>query len=349
MLPKIAATVLYNWFIKTKRAFPWRKSPNPYQVWVSEVMLQQTQSSRVVSFYERWMARFPDIHALALASIEEVFKYWEGLGYYSRARALHKAARLIVEKFEGKIPDEQEVLLSIHGLGPYTSAAICAFGFHKKIACVDANVFRVIARLFAISDDIQKASVQKNIRERAQLLLPEKEPWVISEALIELGACVCKKQPLCHECPVKQYCQSYKQGIQHSLPISSKKTTYEALFREVCVISSEAGFLLRKGKKGMPCAGLYEFPFFDCLEGGMDFEETMKKIESEFGLRPKYLGALDEEKQSFTRFRLRLYPKRFYACQVLPVPSCEWVLKEDMQKLTFASAHLRIVQQHIKI
>lgn len=216
-------TTFHYWFEKNKRDFPWRRNPSPYEVWVSEMMLQQTRASVVVAYYERWIRRFPDVHALAKASRDEVLKAWEGLGYYSRARNLHDGARKIIEEFNGRLPFEKEKLKAIKGLGPYTIGAILAFGFQKNEAAVDGNVMRVLSRYFLIEDDLRSSRTQKMIWNRAERIL-ERGTYKTSEALIELGATVCTaKKPVCVQCPLKRRCLAFAEGKQESLPNKSKK------------------------------------------------------------------------------------------------------------------------------
>lgn len=334
---------LTNWFLFHRRNFPWRKNPTPYQVWVSEVMLQQTQASRVVDFYERWMERFPDVMTLASASIEEVLKCWEGLGYYSRARLLHGASREIMQRFGGKIPDDPASLQSIKGLGPYTVGAILAFGFHKKAAAVDGNVMRVLARLFELPDDISKAKTVELFRKKAFDLLPDKEPHIVAEALIELGATHCRPKPTCASCPLQARCQSYQKSTQHLFPVKSQKVRYEVLYREVAVICCEGSYLLRQGKEGIACSGLFEFPYFSSSEGGMQEQEARDEIHSQLGLKVDFVEVLSTERQSFTRFRVTLYPKLYHCKKRHQVPDHQWYNQAEIQTLTFSSGHKRLL------
>lgn len=209
-MPSFNQKALVEWFNKQKRPLPWRKNPSPYAVWVSEVMLQQTQVAVVIPYFQRWMERFPTIQALAESSIEDAIKQWEGLGYYARAKNLHAGAKQVVANFDGELPSKVEALSRIKGLGPYTVGAIRAFAFHERSAAVDGNVLRFLTRYFAIEEDIAKIGTQKKITALAESLLPEKEPWVFAEALIEFGATVCKKAPLCFECPLNKSCAGLK-------------------------------------------------------------------------------------------------------------------------------------------
>ncbi len=334
---------LRNWFLQNRRDFPWRQNPSAYEVWISEVMLQQTQAARVVDYYKRWMKRFPSIEVLSHASIDEVLKLWEGLGYYSRARSILEAARDIRTRFNGKIPNDAASLSSIKGLGPYTVGAILAFGFHQKMAAVDANVVRVLTRFFEIKEDISKAKTVEHLRAVALSILPDKEPHIITEALIELGASICKKKPECALCPIKKACMGFQNGRQEEYPVKSQKIQYEALHRDVAVIICEEHCLVRKGKEGIACTGLYEFPYFDTKAEGNSSEWLQSQILQEFGLKTTFQQHLDEEKHSFTRFRVTLYPKLLTANEKRTIPGHEWHHQESLENLTFSSGHRRLL------
>lgn len=336
---------LRTWFLHNRRDFPWRDNPSPYQVWISEVMLQQTQAQRVIEYYKRWMKRFPTVRALALSSQDDVIKMWEGLGYYSRARALHAAAQDIVTRFNGNIPANAEDLASIKGIGPYTVGAILAFGFKQKIAAVDANVLRVLARYFAYDDDISKTKNHEKFRQAANSLLPDHEPHVIAEAFIELGAAVCTKRPSCLECPLKASCKSYQNGNQALYPVKSQKVAYQKLYRDVAVVECNGSFLVRPGKKGIACSGLFEFPYFEGNFGGALGDDVQKLLVEELELEAEFAYHMDEEEQSFTRYRVTLYPKLFKAKEKVVVAGCEWHTLKGLDKLTFSSGHRRIKSQ----
>ena len=343
-IQEISLEKLRFWFDQEKRDFPWRRNSSPYRVWISEVMLQQTQSARVIGYFEEWMRRFPTVENLAQATLDEVFKVWEGLGYYSRARSLHEAAKFLVSHFDGQIPQEVYELEQIKGLGPYTIAAIRAFAFHEKGAAVDGNVMRVLSRLFEIEEDVTLSKTQKKIRSLADSLLPEKESWVLAEAFIELGATLCKpKAPQCHRCPLQEECQAFLHGTQSSFPVKAKKTIYEALFREVAVIYSGEHILLKKGEPGKVMAGLYEFPYFDCEKGGLTHGMASKKLLDELSLETTFVQMLEDVKHSFTRFRVTLYPKIFSVATHKEVSGYSWQPLAIRDTLAFSSGHKRIL------
>jgi len=327
---------LHTWFKENQRPFPWREERTPYKVWISEVMLQQTRASVVVSYFLRWMARFPDVRALARATVEEVIKAWEGLGYYSRARNLHKGAQQIISNFDGRIPDSKEALATISGLGSYTIGAILSFGFQKRAAAVDGNVARVISRYFVIEENICSLKVRKKIEEHA-LSLPTQEPWITAEALIELGATVCLPKPRCSVCPLKPGCVGRQLGIAVSLPIKNKEKEITHLTRIVAVVESQGRILVRKEVAGKVMADLYEFPYFE--------EASISELERLLGFKVEKLGGLKEIVHTFTRYKARLFPYLLKAAAPTEVAGGVWVLREKLLDLPFSAGHRKIAEQ----
>lgn len=330
---------LSDWFRQNRRDFPWRANPTPYKVWISEVMLQQTRASVVVAYFEKWMELFPDIKSLAEAPIEQVIKAWEGLGYYSRARNLHRGAHQIVERFHGEIPSTREELMSIRGLGPYTVNAILSFGFHKRAAPVDGNVTRVVARLFAIEENVCKQSVKKKIAYGAEAILPPDEPWITAEALIELGATICTPKPRCEICPLARNCLGKEKALL--LPIKNEEKKVTHLKRAVMILEAEGKILVKKGEAGKVMADLYEFPYFE-MEELWPSKKLEQAIESAFGIKPKIVKKLPLVAHTFTRYKATLYPYQFQLSILIELPGYEWVERNDLSKLPFSSGHRRI-------
>lgn len=328
------ADALKEWFVLNQRDLPWRDQPTPYAVWVSEIMLQQTQVSVVKDYFIRWMSLFPTIEALASASLEEVIKAWEGLGYYSRARNLYLGAQYLVEHHEGKLPSTKDALAEVKGLGPYTIGAILSFAFYQREAAVDGNVIRVLARYFAIEDDIQKSQTRKQIWALAESILPRREPWIVTEGLIELGATVCTRDPKCFICPIKQGCLAYREGMQKQLPKNGKKTAITLLERDVFVIVHGREVLLKKGEEGKIMASLYEFPYRDKKEEGFLFLFPAEQ-----------LGVLPKVVHHFTRYKAELYASLWKAKQRTLIPDYDWFSWEEVQKLPFSSGHRKILKE----
>ncbi|MEM8727459.1 MAG: A/G-specific adenine glycosylase, partial [Chlamydiota bacterium] len=259
--PPFASEKLRQWFFLNRRSLPWRENPSPYEVWVSEVMLQQTRVDVVIPYFKKWIDRFPTVSSLAAAPIETVIKVWEGLGYYSRARNLKQGAEYLCREHRGELPDSYSMLQAVKGLGPYTIGAILSFGFKQKFPAVDGNVLRVLSRFFAVEDPIDKGKTQTRIRELCLSILPDDEPWIIMEALIELGALVCQKKAKCHQCPLSRRCSGKSKA--HLLPNKSRREKTVHLHRDVAVIYSGKELLLQKGETGKVMADLWEFPYFD--------------------------------------------------------------------------------------
>lgn len=314
---------LTNWFREVKRDFPWRGSPTPYEVWVSEIMLQQTRAEVVVDYYLSWMEKFPTLEALASSSEEIVIKAWEGLGYYSRARNLLKAARLIVEM--GGFPDTREGLEKLPGIGPYTAGAILSFAFKKRGVALDGNVKRVASRLFYR---------EEGLSEGVEAFLPEKEPHVAMEALIELGALICKKEPLCKECPLQGSCESYRLGEVTAFPKPKEKKKMIRLYRHLYCITNGEALFLQKGGEGKVMADLWQFPYIEVHEEMFHTPPPLMGME--------LLGYLDEEEHKFTKYQAFLRPLFLYS-STAPFQG-EWVPIEEVKRLPFSSGHRRVLR-----
>jgi len=335
---------LRRWFFLSRRHLPWRENSSPYAVWVSEIMLQQTQVAVVIPYFERWMTLFPTVKALAEAPLDQVIKTWEGLGYYSRARNLHAGARMLLENHGGELPEDPIALQKIKGIGPYTVGAIRSFAFKQKAAAVDGNVLRVLARYYAIEEAIDKSATRLQIEKLTQSILPEKEPWIVMEALIELGALVCQKKPLCKSCPLNGSCLAYKEERTGELPVKGKKIPTTLLHRLVNIIESEGMVLLRKGEKEKVMADLFEFPYIEALDPIIEGTSFQGQIEKEMGLSLSYQTRMPQVSHSFTRYKALLYPQLWRAKQALPVQGFEWVSVKELSSKPFSSGHRRILK-----
>ncbi len=334
---------LIKWFKCNKRDLPWRDNPTPYQVWVSEIMLQQTQVAVVIPYFLRWVERFPTVEALAKADIEEVIKLWEGLGYYSRARNLHEGAREVHRSYGGQLPSDAKELAKIKGIGPYTLGAILSFAFKQKAAAVDGNVIRVLTRYFGIENDISQPATVKMIWKNAESILPDVEPWVFNEGLIELGATVCSKKPNCQRCPLQATCKGFQRGIAQDLPVKNKKVKSIDLFRDVAFIECGEDVLVRRAGKGEIMQDLYEFPFRGLLEGVSSREDTIKWARETLGLAVEFIAELPTVSHGFTKYRVKLFPSKFHARKKLLVEGYQWINKNKLTELPFNSGHKRVL------
>jgi len=233
---------LLAWFRRYRRDLPWRRTKDPYRIWLSEIMLQQTRVAAVIPYYERFLERFPDIHALAAAPQEEVLRLWSGLGYYSRARNLHRAAQEIVAKHGGIFPRAAKDALELPGIGSYTAAAILSIAYGAKHAVLDGNVARVLARLRAVQGDLRDAKRWQSLQESVNALLDPQSPGDWNQAMMELGATLCAPQaPQCLLCPVAQFCQARKLGLADLLPARRKKRATEKIALAAAVLLDPRG------------------------------------------------------------------------------------------------------------
>ncbi|MBE6456212.1 MAG: A/G-specific adenine glycosylase [Alphaproteobacteria bacterium] len=260
--PTILAEQLLNWFYQNGRDMPWRVKgkahPNPYAVWISEIMLQQTTVKTVVDYFQRWMHRFPTIESLAQADLQEVLLYWQGLGYYTRAKKIHECAKLLINEYNGKIPNKRELLLKLPGIGPYSASSICAFAFNQPETVVDGNVIRVIARLCGLTHAVTK----EEIYHLAIQITPDNNGADYASAIMDLGATVCMpNNPQCKICPWKEKCIAYKKHLTESIPLIEKPTK-KIKKGFVYLIQNENGdfYIEKRQGKGL-LSGLYEFPW----------------------------------------------------------------------------------------
>jgi A/G-specific adenine glycosylase len=322
---------LVDWFLDVKRDFPWRKNPTPYAVWVSEIMLQQTRAGVVIPYFTRWMGKFPDIQSLARAEISDVMKTWEGLGYYRRAKNLHQGALFIVENHGGLLPHSKEALLKIPGIGRYTAGAILSFAFSQKAPAIDGNVLRVLSRYFLIEENIDQEKTKKQIELKAEEFLGDEKPWVVAEALIELGALVCLPKPNCPECPLNRSCKALKAGKTEELPIKNPKEKPIALKRAVFVFKREGKILVRQVEEGKVMGGLYEFPYVE-----FDFFRNVKALY-------KSKRKLPIQKHTFTKYKATLHPFLIELESHESIPfEGEWIEIKDLSTLPFSSGHRKI-------
>jgi A/G-specific adenine glycosylase len=277
------------------------------------------------------------VRSLAQASEQEVLKMWEGLGYYSRARHLHTAARYFLEQHDGIIPSQRRDLEKVKGLGPYTIGAILSFAFHQRAPAVDANVARVLARYFCIQEDISKSDIQKKLWQIAEDILPDGEPWVVVEGLIELGATVCMRRAKCDLCPLNKGCMALSNGMQDLIPLKEKNKEIILIKRHVFVIQYGREVLLGKGASGAVMAGLYEFPY--CEIG----EDPAAHARARFPFTLVFERELKEQTHSFTRYRAQLFPALWKALEKKQIEEYDWVPWEKVQDLPFSSGHRRIL------
>lgn len=315
---------IIDWFNQHKRDLPWRNSNDPYQVWISEIMLQQTQVDVVIDYYLNWMKKFATLKELADAQEDDVIKAFSGLGYYSRARNMHKTAKICLKMHGGKIPNDKKELLNLPGIGSYTAGAILAFGFKQKASAVDGNVLRVMSRLLGFFDPIDLLKTKVMVEKILDDNLPENDPEIVMEGLIELGACICKKKPECHRCPVKGYCIAFQNKTTHLLPVKSKKTKQVVINKLAFILKSENRYYVDKKMESEWNAGLFEFP--ENLPG-----QFVVKREKKLKPITAYI----------THHKLIISPI-FQEVDRHHFNSNNWKTLEEMNELPFSSAHRKI-------
>lgn len=299
---------LLAWFQKNQRPLPWRKTYEPYQVWISEIMLQQTQVKTVLPYFQRWMKALPTIESVAKASEDRVLKLWEGLGYYSRARNIQKAAKIIVKKSEGKFPPEHEAILSLPGIGKYTAGAIASIAFNQDYPVVDGNVIRVVSRLLNFKKNVRQPQHLKFIWKWAGELFPMGHARQYNQALMELGALICKPQaPLCHACPLKKHCSSYQKGNQNNLPYLGRRPVTESIQVALAVIRRGKKVFIQKRPSFGLMPGLWEFPGGKINAHEKPERAVVREIQEELGIRLKNIRPLTTIDHGYTRFKVRLY------------------------------------------
>lgn len=269
---------LILWYISNKRDLPWRNSHDPYHIWVSEIILQQTRVAQGLSYYIRFIEAFPTIKNLAEAPQEQILKLWQGLGYYSRARNMHNAAKQIMENFRGQFPQSYEELLVLKGVGEYTAAAVASLAFNEPVAVVDGNVIRVIARLFGIEEAVDKPSTLKDIKTIARELLDKEKPAMHNQAIMEFGALQCVPvNPDCHSCILNNKCLALKNKLVPKIPFKSQKLKIRNRFFYYLVINSNMGIYFQRRGSGDIWEGLYEFPLIETNEPA-DPKDLQEKI-----------------------------------------------------------------------
>lgn len=267
---------LVRWYTVNKRELPWRETTDPYQIWISEIILQQTRVVQGVEYFNRFMGRFPDVTVLAEAPEDEVMKYWQGLGYYSRARNLHVAAKEIVSRFGGVFPKEYRDVLGLKGIGEYTAAAICSFAWKQPYAVVDGNVYRVLSRVLGIDTPIDSSQGKKEFTLLAQELLDLRHPDLYNQAIMDFGAIQCTpKSPDCIHCPLQNQCVAYCHGRVDALPVKTGKTIVKPRYFNYLHIHCQGMNLLARREAKDIWQNLYEYPLIE-TEQAMDFADLQR-------------------------------------------------------------------------
>ncbi len=299
---------LLEWYRLNGRQLPWRTSPHPYAVWVSEIMLQQTRVETVIPYFERWMRRFPTLQALAEASQQEVLQAWEGLGYYSRARSLHRAAQIVVREYGGQLPRSLEALQSLPGIGPYTAGAIASIAFGLDVPGLDGNVRRVFSRLFDLTTAADTPSGERFLLDLVTAHLPDGQAGDYNQALMDLGALIClPKKPLCLSCPLNNLCLAYARGVQEQRPVLKPRAVVPHYTVTAGILRRNGHVLLAQRPAGGLLGGLWEFPGGK-QEDGEDLPACLRReLQEELGVDVEVGQRVGVFRHAYTHFRITLH------------------------------------------
>lgn len=323
-----------KWYDEGHRDLPWRRTRDAYRIWISEIMLQQTRAETVVSYYERFLSRYPTVRDLAQAKEEELLKSWEGLGYYSRARSLKKAAQMIVDQYAGALPADVEKLRALPGIGDYTSGAIAAIAYGIPAAAVDGNVERVICRYDAVTQTVGTPAVRRRIAARAQELVPVDRPGAFANAMMEMGATMCTpKNPKCLICPVRESCRGFAQGIAQDLPVKPKRKAQRVEERAVLLVfCGDRVLVVRREEKLL--GGLFVFP--DVL-GAHEPAALCAHMEA-LGVPCAYDAMLGHARHVFTHLIWEMDLHALAAQRRADVPGGMWVTGKELSALPLPTA-----------
>ncbi len=307
---------LLAWYDRQAIELPWRNQLDAYRIWLAEIMLQQTRVTTVIEYYRRFLAAFPNVQALAAASLDHVIKQWEGLGYYSRARNLHRAAQAVVNEYGGEFPVTAATLQTLPGIGRYTAAAVASIAFNEPVAALDGNVMRILARLYDYDGELGQPAADKQLNEWSQTLLDRQRPGDFNQALMDLGRTVClPRNPTCAQCPIQKYCRAFSLQTQHLRPVKKQKAPLPTVRAAAALLrDTQARILLVQRPPTGLLGGLWTLPGGAC-ETDESYTDCLRRVlPAEFGLTVNVLNELATAQQTFTHFHLHL---RAYDCALM--------------------------------
>ena len=345
---KYFSRALMAWYKKNARDLPWRRTKDPYKIWISEVMLQQTTVATVIPYYLRWVKEFPTVKSVADAPIEKILKSWQGLGYYTRAKNIHRCSKIICEDFNGKLPSDTWLLRKLPGFGPYTTGAVLSIAFGKRHTIIDANVRRVVMRQCAIkgfADTSHDEQIDKFLKEQ----LPFKDIGSFNQALMELGALVCRnRQPLCVACPVRDGCLAYKKGIQEITP-QPKKKVIKTVNAVIGVLENKGKYFIQKRPPKGLLADFWEFPGGK-VEKGEELKRALaRELKEELGIEIISARHLMDVSHFYTEFRVNL---SVWFCKPKTFPMVDknhrWVGPNEFSRFPMPSGSAKIVGRLLK-
>jgi len=323
-------TKLMQWYKKEARVLPWRSDPTPYKVWISEIMLQQTRVDTVIPYFFRFIAEVPSVRELAMIEEEKLLKLWQGLGYYNRALNLKKAARMIIENFDGEIPSDMKALVTLPGIGIYTAGAIASIAFGKAVPAIDGNVLRIIARMTASRQDIGNPKTKKLFEPVVTALIPARKPGDFNQALMDLGATIClpNGEPKCAECPVQECCEAYRQGLTSEIPEIQVKKARRIEKKTVFLIAYQNKFALRKRDEKGLLPNLWEFPN---VEGHLTLEQCVQVLNG-LGITACEISELPPSKHIFTHLEWQMKGYFVHVPGLTNATMFVWAAKDEISK-----------------
>ncbi len=342
--------VLLDWYQDHHRDLPWRETSDPYRIWVSEVMLQQTQVATVLPYYHEFLIRFPNIARLASANLQEVLKAWEGMGYYARARNLHKAAGIVLAKNNGRLPKTWQDFRELPGVGDYIAAAVLSIAFDRPYAVVDGNVKRVISRFFAMEAPVNRPSSKNIYQQAASELLDPHQPGIYNQAMMELGAMICKpRNPGCTACPVKFGCLAYQSGRVADFPRKIKRKATPEYRIAVGIVFKNGRVLITRRKPEGLLGGLWEFPGGKIRKGEMAETACIREIKEEVNLTVGIDSHLSHVRHAYTHFKIRM---EVFCCSHVSgrvrlngPADHRWIKLEQLQNYPFPKANHKFLSQ----
>jgi len=340
---------LLRWYAGHARDLPWRHTRNPYFIWVSEIMLQQTQVETVIPYYGRFLAKFPSLKTLAEAGTDQVLKSWENLGYYSRARHLHAAAKETVARWGGRLPQNRKDLLGLPGIGEYTAAAILSIAFDEPVAAIDGNVTRVISRLFALREPLGFSASRQKIRDLADQLLSKRHPGLFNQAVMDLGAAVCTpRNPSCPSCPLRDLCMAEKLGLQEKIPVSMKKPTllHKHMTAAILLDRKKRVLMVQRPASGL-LGGLWKFPGGERRAKEASEKALARTVREELGVSVRVQKSVALVKHAYTHFRVTFHVYRCAMDQGRPKAAEKhrwmWASEEELQRLALSKGERKIL------
>lgn len=339
-----------DWFRDAARDLPWRSTDDPYRIWVSEIMLQQTQVTTVLEYYDDFLEQFPTVETLAAADQDEVLKAWEGLGYYARARRMHRAAQMIVDDFDGRLPHDAETLQSLPGIGEYTAAAIASFAFDARIPVVDSNVLRVVCRLENIGTPVDRTDTQRRVEHYVEeAIKTASDPAAFSEGLIELGAMICTpRDPDCPACPVCEDCRAFEQETVDEVPVTGERPDRPHYEVTAGVLWEDGEVLIARRPEDRMLGGLWEFPGGKQEDGESLREALRREFQEELGVEIEVGDKITKVPHEYSHLSINLHA--FWCRRVAGDPESregqpwKWVRPECLDDHAFPGANQPILE-----